>query len=66
MSRVKANPLVGHVCSICGASMVIERFPFGYAVACSNEACRGNGDDLLYHLTPDAAEETYRKGGKPT
>ena len=50
-------------CPKCGAELVVGRFPIGYAVACPKAECRGSGDDLVYHLTPEAAEKYYRTGG---
>ena len=55
--------LEGDCCKECGAELIIERFQIGYAVVCKKTECRGNGDRLIYHLTPDAAEEFYRIGG---
>ena len=50
-------------CPKCGAELAVGRFPFGYAVACPQAECRGSGDDLIYHMTPEAAEKFYRTGG---
>jgi len=52
------------LCPKCGAELVVGRFPIGYAVACPKDECRGSGDDLTYHMTPEAAEKHYREGSK--
>jgi len=52
------------LCPKCGAELVVGRFPIGYAVTCSKDECRGSGDDLTYHMTPEAAEKHYREGSK--
>ena len=48
-------------CPKCGAGLFILRTLGGYAVACPKAECRGIGDDLVYHLTPEAAEKYYRE-----
>ena len=50
-------------CPKCGAGLFILRTLIGYSVACPRAECRGNGDHLIYHLTPEAAEHFYRTGG---
>jgi len=50
------------LCPKCGAELVVGRFPIGYSVTCPVAECRGSGDDLTYHMTPEAAEKYYREG----
>ncbi len=52
-------------CAKCGAALTTQRFSIGYAVACPKAECRGNGDDLRYHLTPEAAEKYFKERRKP-
>ena len=51
-------------CKKCGAELTTQRFPIGYSVACHKAKCRGTGDDLTYHLTPEAAEKYFRERRK--
>jgi hypothetical protein len=52
-------------CKKCGAELTTLRFPIGYSVTCPVAECRGNGDDLIYYLTPEAAEKHFKERRKP-
>ena len=49
-------------CKKCGAELTTQRFPIGYAVACPKAECHGNGDDLTYHMIPEAAAKKHKEG----
>jgi len=51
-------------CGKCGDVLYALRFPNGYAATCKRKECQGNGDGLVYHLTPEAAIERCTEGRK--